>query len=168
MNQRLYFLFPDRDHALGAVEELIQSGFQREHMHALADSGVALDGLPRRTAGKNPDRAACVEFWGWRMNLLLFFIAAVGLAALLLTGAAWGWLLLPLAVMATTLFLGLRFSSMPNVHVNDFREALAHGEILLMVDVPQSRVHEVETRIQHHHPEAVAGGSSWNLAALGI
>ena len=80
---------------------------------------------------------------------------------------AWAWWLLPVAVMASTLFLGERFSHLPNVHTDAFREALAHGEILLMVDVPPDHVHEVANRMQRHHPEAVAGGSSWNLPALG-
>ncbi|MCO6414343.1 MAG: hypothetical protein J5I92_16535 [Thiogranum sp.] len=168
MNQRLFFLFPDRDHTLSAVEELIQCGFRREDMHSIANSGVALDGLPLGTAGQMHDHAAAIEFWGWRINLLLFFAAAAGFAALLLTGATWGWLLLPLAVMAATLLAGLRFARTPNVHVSEFRDALAHGEILLMVDVPQTRVHEVENRVQQHHPEAVPGGSSWNIPALGV
>jgi hypothetical protein len=167
MNQRLYFLFPDREHALRAVDELTHNGVSLEQMHALAGDGSAsLEGLPRSSERQRADRARRLEYWGWRANLTLFFIAAAALCTLALMKVDWVWWMLPLALMAATLFLGERFSRMPNVHVDDFREALSHGEILLMVDVPPTRVQEVETRL-HHHPEAVAGGSSWNLPALG-
>jgi hypothetical protein len=64
------------------------------------------------------------------------------------------------------LILGDRFAHVPNVHLQEFRDALRHGEILLMIDVPQQRVDEVEYRVLARHPEAVAGGSSWNAPLL--
>jgi hypothetical protein len=46
MNRRLYFLFPDRVHALSAVNELAASGVPEEDTHALAEKKIPLDGLP--------------------------------------------------------------------------------------------------------------------------
>ena len=77
------------------------------------------------------------------------------------------WLLLPLGIMIASFVLGVRFTSVPNVHLDAFRDSLRHGEILLMVDTPQDRVNEVEHGVQRHHPEAAAAGSSWNMPVFG-
>ena len=166
MNQRLFFLFPDRQHALRVVNELAGQGFDTRQMHALAGKGRSARGLPVSSAHQVSDFAGRLEFWVWRSNLALFFVAAGALAVMILVQAGL-WIMLPLAVMVTTFVFGERFARLPNAHLGEFRDALKHGEILLMIDLPHERVDEVEHRVQHHHPEAVAGGSSWNTPALG-
>jgi hypothetical protein len=54
------------------------------------------------------------------------------------------------------------------VHLTEFTDALAHGEILLMVDVSLHRVAEIENFVHRHHPEAAISGTSWTIDALGI
>ena len=44
MNQRLFFLFPDREHALAAVNELLEEGFEAR---GAASGNDALDELSR-------------------------------------------------------------------------------------------------------------------------
>ena len=56
----------------------------------------------------------------------------------------------------------------PDVHLTEFTDALSHGEILLMVDVPASRVAEIEDFVHHRYPEAVVGGVSWTVEGFGI
>ncbi len=56
----------------------------------------------------------------------------------------------------------------PDVHLTEFTDALSHGEVLLMVDVPSRRVAEIENFIYHRFPEAVVGGVGWTLDAFGI
>lgn len=46
--------------------------------------------------------------------------------------------------------------------------ALSHDNALLMVDVPKARVAEIEALLGRRHPEAMAGGASWTIEALGI
>jgi len=166
MNQRLYFLLPDRKHALAVVNELIAQGISRQQMHALAGKGQSSTGLPDVNHHQRNNYAGQLEFWSWRVNLLVFFSAAAVLAIM-----AWAqaglWVLLPLLVMLASFVLGERFTHLPNVHLQEFRDALRHGEILLMIDIPRERVGEVEQRVHAHHPEAVPGGSSWNAPALG-
>jgi Flp pilus assembly protein TadB len=166
MNQRLYFLLPDRDHTLRVVNELLEQRLELKDMHTLTGRGLVGEGLPASDSHQRNNFAGRVEYWVWRANLALFFLAAVALAAMVFlhTGL---WVLLPLAVMVATFLLGERFARLPNVHLQEFRDALRHGEILLMVDVPRERVNEVEYRVKAHHPGAVAGGSSWNAPALG-
>jgi len=56
---------------------------------------------------------------------------------------------------------------LPDTHLSEFADALKHGEILLMVDAVSEQANELEHCVQDHHPEAVAGGSSWNTPMLG-
>lgn len=166
MNQRLYFLLPDREHTLRVVNELLEQRFEPGAMHTLAGRGMTSEGLPGSNHQQRNNFAGHIEDWTWRMNLALFFMAAIALAVMIFLQAGF-WVLLPLAVMVATFLLGERFTHLPNVHLQEFRDALKHGEILLMIDVPRERVSEVEYRVKAHHPEAVAGGSSWNAPALG-
>ena len=70
--------------------------------------------------------------------------------------------------MVVNFMIGLHFTNQPNTHLGEFRDALAHGEILLMVDVPESKVTEVENDIQQHHPEATIGSVGLSTQALGL
>lgn len=72
MNQRLFFLFPDREHTLQAVNELVESGIDRSRMHTITRNDIPLDGLPESTPGQRLDLANQLEFWAWRLNLALF------------------------------------------------------------------------------------------------
>ncbi len=166
MNQRLYFLLPDREHALSIIAELHERGIRHQQIHTVAGKGSSAEGLPGSGPHQLNNLAGRIEFWGWRLNLGLFFAAAAVLIAMVLLQAGLWWLL-PLGIMVATYVPGVRFTSIPNVHMDAFRDALRHGEILLMIDTPLDRVNEVEHSVQRRHPEAVAAGSSWNIPALG-
>ena len=111
MNRRLYFLIPDRTHALSVVDELAHEGIGIENMHALGGQSKQLDGLPSSSLRQYNDAAG---------------------------------------------------------HLDEFRDAMAHGEILLMVDVPEQQVADIENLVHHHHPEATVGGVSWGTPAFGL
>lgn len=168
MDRRLYFLIPDRQHALAVVDELLEHGIKRKHMYTLADKRTRLDGLPDASLRQKNDAAQRVEKIFWNANLACFALALISLIVLpVLYGLGW-WLLIPVAVMVANFMIGLHFSNLPNTHLGEFRDALAHGEILLMVDVPESQVAEVENDIHHHHPEATVGGVGWSTQAYGL
>jgi hypothetical protein len=164
----LYFLLPDRAHALSVVNELAGNGIDLEQMHALAGKQVALTGLPEATDAQRRDVAHRVEDLLWGGNLVVFGLALGTLLTVMAVNCLTGWLLLPTGIMLASFVAGLHFSRLPNVHLDEFRDALSHGEILLMVDVPENRVDDVENRIRQHHPEAAAGGVGWGAGALGI
>ncbi len=168
MNRRLYFLLPDADHALAVVNELTQAGVDPEQVHALANSGTALGGLPKASDRQIHDDARRVETVLWDGNLVVFGLALGVLVTLLAGGRLDAWLLAPLGVMLATFLAGLRFTRLPNTHLDEFRDALAHGEILLMVDVAETRVADIGHRVRHHHPEAATGGVGWGTRAFGL
>jgi hypothetical protein len=168
MDRRLYFLLPDTDHALAVVNELAQAGVDPEQIHALADSGTYLGELPAASNRQIHDTSRRIETVLWDGNLVVFGLALGVLISLLLVGRLDAWLLLPLGVMLASFMAGLRFTRLPNTHVDEFRDALAHGEILLMIDVAEARVADSGNRVHHHHPEATVGGVGWGTRAFGL
>lgn len=168
MDRRLYFLLPDRAHALQVVDELSNSGISPEHIHALGDRRTRLDGLPASTLRQDRDSASRLEKFLWNANLVSFAVALCVFIALVLTLHWSWWLLTPVVVMVGNFLAGLSFTSVPNTHLGEFQDALAHGEILLMVDVAETEVAKVEQQVHHQHPEAAIGGVGWGNAALGL
>jgi hypothetical protein len=56
--------------------------------------------------------------------------------------------------------------STPSSRLKRFEAAIEQGQILLMLDVPRSRVEEIETRLQALHPEAHLEGIEPNIPAF--
>lgn len=157
MKRRLYFLLPDTGHTRAVVNDLEAFGINTEAMHVLAKPGVNLGGLPAATGRQRTDSGARLETILWDGNLTIYFIALLALVTMAFMEPGWFWLLLPAAVMLVTFLMGVVFTSqVPNVHLSEFRDAMHHGELLLMVDVPLWRVERVEALVHKHHPEAVA------------
>lgn len=168
LRRRLYFVVPDKEQALRLLNDLEQLGVSREHIHALARDGVDLAGLPPATPQQKMDAGGRLEQRLWKANLALFFLALLGLLVAFYHGSVAG-AVVALAVMITTFAAGALFALfVPDAHLDEFRGALAHGELLLMVDVPKARVAEIEGHVYRHHPEVSPGGSGWTIEGLGI
>jgi len=169
VERRLYFLLPDVAHARAVVAKLETNGIERKYTHVIAAQGIDLEGLPLSSPNQRMDLGARLETIFWDGNLVLFFLALMVLTVLFLMNASGFWLLVPAIIMLTTFIAGVGFTKyIPNVHLSEFADALRHQEILLMVDVPVGQVARVEKLIHSNHPEAVAGGVGWHIAALQI
>jgi hypothetical protein len=167
MNRRLYFLAPDTQHARRIVDDLETAGVRYDDIHALANDDALARDLPGTTRAQQQDIGLYLERKLWGLNLIAFVIALGVLVTLLIEGLT-GWAVIPLAVVISTFVVGLLFTRVPNAHLQEFSEALRHGEILLMVDVSRSRVAEIEELVHHRHPEAVIGGVGWASKSLHV
>jgi len=56
--------------------------------------------------------------------------------------------------------------SIPSPRLQRFEGAIAQGQILLMVDLPRSRVRDIEALLQSAHPEARFEGDEPQVPAL--
>lgn len=167
MLRRLFFLFPDEESAQRVMNQLVFNNISERNIHAITN-GVALKTLPEATERQKNDTAFRVESFLWNFNLLLFIIALL-MFFITLVMTQFYWALFALSVMTATFFAGEHFVvNVPDVHLTEFTDALSHGEILLMVDVPAARVAEIENFVHRNHPEAVVGGVSWTVDAFGI
>ena len=169
MRRRLYFLLPDAGHARNVLDELEADGIDHKFMHAIAGRDADLEGLPAATRQQRADLAARIERYLWGGNLGIFFLALFVLLLLVVLQVNSYWLLLPAGVMLLAFIAGLEFAThVPNVHLEEFRDALRHREILLLIDVPVARVARVEELVHRHHPGSVAGGVGWSIADLPV
>ena len=98
----------------------------------------------------------------------LFGLALIGLLASFYARSLAGTIATA-TIMVLTLVVGAWFAvRVPDTRLREFRSALSHGEILLMVDAPKAKVFDVEEIIRLRHPEVVLGGAGWTLERLGI
>lgn len=167
MLKRLYFLFPERHQVKQAVKELREIGLKTGSMHTIAKMGVNIMGLPVASERQKHDFGATLEKILWNLNLGLFAVATVFLFYAVFQ-ESWGLAAFNLLVMAATLYAGNYFVvHVPHTHLDQFQGALAHGEILLMVDVPQWRMGQVERLIRKQHPESGLDGVGWAVESFG-
>jgi len=166
MKRRLYFLFPNEAHTQQAIDDLQRNaGVDESQIHVIANFETATLRHPHTRLLS--DKEAQLESRLWNGNLalffiaLLFFVAALATAMPMLAAAS-------VIVMLATFIAGLIFTTrVPNAHMSLFRQALSHGELLLMLDVPRNRVREVEHYVHHHYPDAETGGVGWHLGVMG-
>jgi hypothetical protein len=154
MERRLYFLIPDRRQALDVVDDLVRHGIDIDHMHAIGDRHTRMDGLPGAPRRGARNKITPLQRLIWKANTLCFATAVVAtFLAPVYVGLSW-WLLLPVPVMTVNFMIALYLNNAANKELSVFRDALAHGEILLVVDVPDTRAAEVEQGIRQLHPQA--------------
>jgi hypothetical protein len=168
LDRRLYFVIPNEAQAVQVVADLEAAGANRQYIHAIAGKGAMLTQLPPANERQRRDDVWHLERVGWAGNLVLFGLALIGLIA----SMAWGFpvgSVLSATLMALTFVAGTLFAiRVPDTHLDEFRGALSHSEILLMVDVPRQRVAEIEEIIHRRHPEAMLGGTGWTIEAMHI
>ena len=170
MLKRLFFLFPDEQHALSAVNELKSIGVSKNRIQTInidKKSGAysrSYSNAKNQTV-RPPFR---VQSALWNINLLVFGLAVVTFLITLAIGELF-WIMAALAMVLVSIFAGKQFNvHIPDVHLSEFEEALKHGGMLLMVDVKARRVEEVESFVHRLHPEAVVGGVNWPMDAFGV
>jgi hypothetical protein len=168
MSHKLYLLVPGRAQALSAIKDLSRQGINPEHIQVLADKRTRTDGLMQTATRQNNDAMGRLEKILWNVNLVSFAAAFGCFIFLLITMHLNWWLLLPSSVMAVNFIAGLNFSNLPYTQLGEFRDALAHGEILLLVDVPENRTSAIEQSMHRHHPVAAVGGTVWGNEAFGL
>lgn len=163
MFRRLHFLLPNARLAQDVANELIDLGVNNNHIHTYAEHDLPLESLKPASHNQSHDRAQQIENFLWNGNLIVFAIFLATLIASLVT-ENYQLSLVCLSVMLVSFALGNFFTqNIPHVHLNQFKDAVSHNELLMMIDVPNEDVGHIEYLIHRHHPAAIDGGSSWTL-----
>ncbi len=167
MYRRIYFLSPDVGHAESVVAELEGSGVGRGHIHTMAREDIDIGSLPPATRGQKRDKVWFFDRLFWLSDLAFFTLALVILTLTLYWGF-YVWAFIAFVLMVASFVIGEIFAiKVPHVHLTEVKGAMARGEILLMVDIPKHRVHEINEMISRHHPEIDRGVVGWSIEALG-
>ena len=162
--RRLYFLIPSVDSAKTIVDELLLARVEQRHMHIAAADHHALTeaNLPEANLLQESDFIPAVERGlaiGGATGILagIAAVALPGVGLVLGGGAILGIGLAGAGVGAwLSSMIGI---SVPSSRLTDFEEAIKAGSLLMMVDVPKTRVEEITALIKQHHPEAEIEGT---------
>jgi hypothetical protein len=169
MRRRLYFVVPDVATTHKIVNELLLARIDEGHMHVVAREGTPLGDIPEANVLQKTDLIEATErglavggVTGALAGLLAVTFPPAGVilgggmvAASMLAGAGFGaWV------------SGMIGINLPNRELKAYENAIKSGAVLMMVDVPKERVHEIERLIQEHHPEAQIGGTEPHIPAF--
>lgn len=170
MRRRIYWLLPDLASARRTMDDLLLARIAEAHIHFVAREDADLSGLHAANILQTSDviRAAQAGLViGGAVGAVLGVIVAL-FFPIVGTSPQWGMVAV-LAIVGAG--FGAWASSMigvstPNDRLKRFEPAIKEGQILLMVDVPHSRVEEIEERLQALHPEAHLEGVEPNIPAF--
>jgi len=171
MRRRLYFLLPDADMAETIENELLLARIAETHIHFMAKNEDQL-------VSKHLHAASVLQksdlIHGWQVGFTVGGITGAALGTFVYNYPTLGEFFGQGVIMVCTLagaFLGTWFAglvaiSIPNSELKAFEPALEKGKILLMIDVPKTRVAEVTALIVSHHPEAQNHGIDTHTPAF--
>lgn len=167
--RRLYFMVPDIDTANTVVDELLLKRVDDHHIHVVAKEGTPMGDLPEANLLQKSDFIPAME-----RGLAVGGITGVlaGIAAVTFPPA--GLVLGGGAILGASLagagfgawISGMIGMDVPNSQIEKFKAAIENGEVLMMVDIPKTRVEEIEALIQQHHPDADMGGTEPHIPAF--
>jgi hypothetical protein len=162
--RRLYFLIPSIDSAKTIVDELLLARVEERHIHiAAADHHALVEAnLPEAGLLQESDFVPAVER-GLAIGGATGILA--GIAAVTIPGAALalgGGAILGIGLAGAGVgawMSGMIGVSAPSTRLKEFEAAIAEGNLLMMVDVPKSKVDAITELVKSHHPEAHIEGT---------
>jgi hypothetical protein len=170
MRRRVYWLLPDLASARRTMDDLLLARIEERHIHFVARDGVDMAGLHEANLLQTSDIVRAAQ-------LGLVVGAASGAVIGVLTeaffplfGESPQWTVAAVLAMVgaplgawTASMVG---ASVPSHRLQRFQQAIASGQLLLMVDVPRWRLGEIEDRLAAEHPEARLEGIEPNIPAF--
>jgi len=168
MRKRIYWLLPDLDSARRCMNELLLARVSDSYIHFVASEGADMTGLQAANILQTSDLVQSAQ-----TGLLIG--AGIGAAGGVVAAYELASTAAPALVVITLAGLGAALgtwassmigSSTPSRRLRRFEAAIAQGQYLLMVDVPRSRVTEIEALLEATHPEAHFEGLEPNVPAF--
>lgn len=167
MRKRIYWLLPDLGSARRTMDELLLARITEHHIHFAANEGASMDGLHAANVLQTSDLVEAAQSGA----LIGSGLGAAGgvAAALAISAASPAAVVIGLAAVGA--MLGTWSSSMigsstPSRRLKRFQQAMTDGQYLLIVDVPRSRIAEIEELLARTHPEAHFEGMEPNVPAF--
>lgn len=167
--RRIYFLVPDIPTAKRTVDELLLARIEERHLHVLAKRGTPLEDLPEASLLQKSDFVPAVQrglALGGATGMLAGLVA-VALPATPLVIAGGVLLATSLAGAGVGAWLGgMVGMNVGNTRVQQFADAIEHGALLVMTDVPRDRVEEIEARVHSRLPQVEIDGTEPRIPAF--
>jgi hypothetical protein len=159
--RRVYFLVPNIDIAKKVVNDLLLARIEERRIHVLAKRGTPMEDLPEASILQKTDFIPALEqgvALGATSGVVAGLVAIALPTGLVLGGGA------VLAIAFAGAGVGGMMSALIGLDIGDrriqrFQEDMDNGKFLMMVDVPRTRVDEIEQIVRNHDPEAECEGT---------
>lgn len=169
MRRRLYFMLPDVPSARALLDVLLLARIGERQMHFYAKEGVLLPDMPEAGFVQKSDLVHGLE-----SGMVIGAGAGLLGGILLVLFPPAGLQLQMIAILATAIgggmfgawASGMAAAAIPNSRLKAFQPGIDSGQVLLMLDVPLSRVVEVEELIASRHPSGRFGGVEPHIPAF--
>jgi len=167
--RRIYFLVPDVTTTKRIVDELLLARIEERHIHVIAKSGTPMEDLPEANLLQKSDFIPAVER-GLALGGTTGILA--GLVAITLPATATmlaGGVLLMATLSGAGIGAwagGMIGISVGSTRIKQFEDAIEAGQLLLLADVPKSRVDEIEERVKQHLPQVEIKGTEPTIPAF--
>jgi len=157
MSKRLYFLVPNVATCKAIVNEMKEAGIPESHTHVIGNHFTPLDGLHKASFLQKSEFTHGIEE-GLGMGGVAGVIGGLLVVSFPPAGLVLGGGAVLLSALAGAGF-GAVVSAMvakdiPSRKLERFEDAIAEGQLLLLVDVPKKQVDSLVKLIHDHHPEA--------------
>ena len=169
MRRRLYYMLPNISSARALLDELLLKRIEERHIHFMAAEGSLPSDMPDANILQKTDLVH-----GAQLGMLIGGGAGLIAGALLVVFPPEGLTLQTIAILIAgiggALFgawaSGMNAAALPNSRLAPFAARIAEGEVLLILDVPHSRVGEIEAMMAARHPEIAFGGQDAHVPAF--
>lgn len=159
--RRIYFLAPNIEITHKIVDELRASSIEDHQIHIVAKRGTPLQDLPEASPLQKSDIIPAMEravAVGGTTGLLAGIVAVALPTGLVLGGGA---------ILASTLagagigawLGGMVGLNVGNTRLKPYEDAVEKGKMLVLLDIPKSRIDEITQMILKHNPEAEFEGT---------
>lgn len=169
MRRRIYWLLPDLASARQTMDDLLLARIDEGHIHFVGRETDDLTGLHPANLLQTSDLIPAAQH-GLVIGGIAGLVVGLVAAAFPIVGDAPQWgVAAVLALVGAG--IGAWASSMigvstPSSRLQRFTKAIENGQLLLIVDVPRSRVEEIEALLQAKHPEGHFEGEEPNVPAF--
>jgi len=161
---------PDLASARRAMDDLVRARVDVARIHFAGPEGMDMAGLHAANVWQTSDVVHAAKT-GWAVGSACGIV--VGLMAALMfpvfgDDPEWEVAVLVAVVggVVGTWSASMIGISIPSPRLQRFEGAIAQGQILLMVDLPRSRVRDIEALLQSAHPEARFEGEEPRIPAF--
>ncbi|HTD90493.1 MAG TPA: DUF1269 domain-containing protein [Burkholderiales bacterium] len=157
ITQTLYFMLPNADSAKNALKEMLRSHIGIGKIHFLGKRGELPSELPEASVFQKTDITHAAKigilaggFIGMVSGMAVLLFPPGGLVFGLIT-VPFGTVLGAVVGVWSATMIG---SALPNTKLEAFQPEIEQGKVLMIVDVPQSRVDEISVQVGKN-PNAV-------------
>lgn len=169
MRRRIYWLLPDLGSARRAMDDLLLARVDEGHIHFVGPEGADMRGLHPANVLQTSDLIPAAQH-GLVAGGAVGIVAGIVAALFPVIGDAPQWGMVGVLAILGGVF-GAWASSMigisiPSSRLKRFQSAIERGQFLMMVDVPRSRIEDIEELLERAHPEGHFEGTEPNIPAF--